>query len=147
MVMYAEVLSLNGGITGVTKGAFGKFRPYAYNPNVDIEFKLRPTTRRSFFSGHTSHVASLSFFTATVFDDLYPNSDLKYVVWAGAVVAPAITGYMRIKAGQHFPTDVIVGYGVGALVGYFIPELHKITKDSNLRIIGAEGGLGLVYNF
>ncbi|MFT4534609.1 MAG: hypothetical protein ACJA1A_001452 [Saprospiraceae bacterium] len=78
--MYAEVMSLNGGLTGFSKGAFGKYRPYAYNPNVDLEFKLRPTARRSFFSGHTSHVASLSFFTATVFDDLYPNSDYKYAV-------------------------------------------------------------------
>ncbi|MFT6337530.1 MAG: membrane-associated phospholipid phosphatase [Saprospiraceae bacterium] len=147
LVMYAEIISLNGGITSFTKGTFGKYRPYAYNPEVDIEIKLQSTTRRSFFSGHTSHVASLSFFTATVFDDLYPNSDFKYLIWAGAVVAPAITGYMRIKAGQHFSTDVIVGYGVGALVGYFIPELHKITQSTGVNIIGAEGGLGLVYNF
>ncbi len=147
MMMYAEILALNGGLTSFTKGTFGKYRPYAYNPDVDLEFKLRPTTRRSFFSGHTSHVASLSFFTATVFDDLYPDSNYKYLVWAGAVVAPAITGYLRVKAGQHFSTDTMVGYGVGALIGYFIPELHKITRDTGVNIVGAEGGLGLVYSF
>ena len=147
LIMYAEVFSFNTGITQFSKAAFGRYRPYAYHPNIDLEFKLQSTTRRSFFSGHVSHVSSLCYFTASVFDDLYPDSDFKYVVWAGAIAAPAITGYLRVKAGQHFPTDVIVGYGVGALVGYFIPELHKITQDTGVGIIGSEGGLGLIYSF
>lgn len=147
LVMYAEVVLMTGGITGMTKGGLGRFRPYAYNPDVPLDLKLTNSTRRSFISGHTSHVASLSFFTAAVFDDLYPESDLRYLVWAGAITAPAITGYLRVKAGRHFPTDVIVGYGVGALVGYFIPRLHKVTRDSHIDIVGAEGGLGMVYNF
>ena len=147
LIMYAEVIALNGGITSICKSSFGRYRPYAYNPDVDLAIKLTSTTRRSLFSGHVSHVASLSYFTATVFDDLYPDSDYKYVVWAGAIAAPAITGYLRVKAGRHFPTDVIVGYGVGALVGYFIPELHKVTQDTGVSIIGAEGGLGMVYSF
>lgn len=147
LVMYAEVYSLNGAVTALTKSSVGRYRPYAYNPNVDIELKLSSTTRRSFFSGHVSHVASFSYFTATLFDDLYPNSDFKYLVWAGAVSAPAITGYLRVKAGRHFPSDVIVGYIVGASIGYFIPELHKITKDLNLSVVGADNGLGLTFSF
>jgi len=147
LMMYTEVFSLNAGFTLFTKAAFGRYRPYSYNPTVDLEFKLNPTTRRSFFSGHVSQVASMSFFTATIFDDLYPDSKFKYLVWMGAISAPAITGYLRVKAGRHFPTDVIVGYGVGALIGYFIPELHKISKEKNITIIGAENGLGLIYSF
>ena len=147
LVMYTEVVFLNGGITGMAKGGLGRFRPYAYNSEAPLDLKLSNSTRRSFFSGHTSHVASLSFFTATVFDDLYPESDFKYLVWAGAIAAPAVTGYLRVKAGRHFPTDVIVGYGMGALVGYLIPKLHKVTRDSNVDIIGSDGGLGMIYNF
>lgn len=147
LVMYTEVLALNSSATMFTKNAVGRFRPYAYNPDVSLELKLTETSRRSFFSGHTSHVASLSFFTAKVFNDLYPDSAYKYFVWAGAAALPAISGYLRVKAGRHFPSDVIVGYGVGAFIGYFIPHLHRITKKSNLDIIGAEGGLGMVYTF
>jgi len=147
LVLYTEVIAFNSGVTVFTKSAFARYRPYAYNPDVSLDLKLTNTTRRSFFSGHTSHVASLSFFTAKVFNDLYPESDFRYLVWGGAIALPAITGYLRVKAGRHFPTDVIVGYGVGALVGYFIPHLHQITKQSNINIIGAEGGLGMVYTF
>lgn len=147
MMMYTEVFSLNSGITFLTKGVVGRYRPYAYNPNAPLDLKLSSTTRRSFFSGHVSHVASLSFFTASVFNDLYPDSKYKYLVLAGAFATPAITGYLRYRAGRHFPSDIIVGYGVGALIGYFIPKFHKLTKDSNLNIVGAENGLGLVYTF
>ena len=147
LVMYTEVLAFNGSATFFSKNAMGRYRPYTYNPNVPLDLKLTNTSRKSFFSGHTSHVASLSFFTAKVFNDLYPESDFRYLVWGGAVVTPAITAYLRVKAGRHFPTDVIVGYGVGALIGYFIPHFHKVTKESNIKIIGAEGGIGMVYTF
>ena len=147
LLMYTEVLAFNSGVTLFTKSAVGRYRPYAYNPDVPLDLKLTKTSRKSFISGHTSHVASLSFFTAKVFTDLYPESDFRYLVWAGAVATPAITAYLRLKAGRHFPTDVIAGYAVGALVGYFIPHLHKITKESNIDIIGAEGGIGMMYTF
>lgn len=147
LMMYTEVVALNSGITLFTKNAIGRYRPYVFNADVPIELKLSNTSRKSFFSGHTSHVASLSFFTAKVFTDLYPESKWRYLVWAGAVAAPAMTGYLRVKAGRHYPTDVIVGYGIGAMIGFFIPHIHKVTRDSNVRIVGAEGGLGMVYTF
>jgi membrane-associated phospholipid phosphatase len=68
-------------------------------------------------------------------------------VWTGAITLPAIVGYLRVKAGRHYPSDVIVGYGVGALIGYLVPTLHKRTRDLNIDLISSDGGLGLVYHF
>ncbi len=34
-------------------------------------------------------------------------------------------GYLRMKAGVHYPTDVIAGYTPGAAIGLIIPVLHK----------------------
>lgn len=147
LMMYTEVVALNSGITLFTKNAIGRYRPYVFNDNVPLELKLSNTSRKSFFSGHTSHVASLSFFTAKVYSDLYPDSKWRYLVWAGAFAAPAMTGYLRVKAGRHYPTDVMVGYGIGAVIGFLIPHLHKVTRESDVKIIGAEGGLGMVYTF
>lgn len=146
-LMYCEVGAINFGLTRLVKGATGRYRPYAYNPDVDLSLKLSPTTRRSFFSGHVSHVTSLSFFTASIFEDLYPDSNMKYVVWTGALAAPAITAYLRVKAGRHFISDVVVGYAVGGAIGYLVPRFHKTVKDHNIDIIGAEGGLGMIYTF
>ena len=34
---------------------------------------------------------------------------------------------------DHFPSDILVGFGVGALCGIFIPELHRV-KIENVSI-------------
>ncbi|HFC01153.1 MAG TPA: phosphatase PAP2 family protein [Phaeodactylibacter sp.] len=142
-VMYTQVLLLNAGLTDLTKKLFLRTRPLAYNPDFGIENKLAKDARYSFFSGHVSAVASSSFFAAKVFSDYFPNSKWKRVVWGTAIVTPMVTSFFRIKAGKHYPTDVIVGYAVGASIGYFIPHLHqKIRKKSpnvNLSVLPTGG--------
>ena len=80
--------------------------------------------RKSFFSGHTSMTAANSFYAAKVYADMYPDSKWKPWVWTAAALLPAVTAQQRMAAGKHFFTDVLVGYGVGALIGWGIPQLH-----------------------
>lgn len=123
-VIYAETFLLNTGVTMLTKEWVSRDRPYLYNSAVPLSEKLNKDAQRSFFSGHTSLAASNSFFFATTFSHYYPNSKLKPWIWSACAVLPAITAYSRVKAGKHFPTDVIVGYVLGAAVGVSIPLLH-----------------------
>lgn len=69
--------------------------------------------------------AANTFFFAEIFSEYYPESKWKPVVWGGAIAIPAVTGYLRVRGGRHYPTDVIAGYALGAAVGYFIPKLHE----------------------
>jgi len=119
-------------------------RPLVYNPEFELADKTNKSARRSFFSGHTSAVASNSFFTAKVFSDYFPDSKWKPLVWGVAATAPAITGYLRVRAGKHFPTDVIAGYALGAGIGILIPHLHKRVDNvfsENLSFsVGPTGG-------
>ncbi len=124
-----EGMLINAGLTNLTKVLAKRPRPYAYN---QINGELIPEdllysreTLRSFFSGHTSIVASNTFMAAKMLDDFYPDNDAKPYYWATAALIPAITGYLRVKAGKHFITDVLVGFAVGATVGWVVPELHK----------------------
>ncbi len=142
LTMFGEVVALNGGITSVVKSSVKRFRPYAYNSNVPMEEKLSLDTRKSFFSGHTSHTAAVSFFAANVYADIYPNSKYKYIVWSGAALLPAVTGFLRYKAGKHFASDILTGYSMGALVGYLIPYLHK-NKLSNITLYGSSNGFAI----
>ena len=124
--MYLETALVNYGITNLVKVLTKRTRPYAYNTGLDNELKLTKNTRRSFFSGHTSHVAASTFFTAKVLTDMNPEGSNNTMYWITAATIPAITGYLRVKGGKHFPTDVLIGYAVGAIVGILVPELHKI---------------------
>jgi membrane-associated phospholipid phosphatase len=38
-----------------------------------------------------------------------------------------------VKSLAHFPSDVMVGMGVGALCGIIIPELHRF-QDKNISL-------------
>ena len=55
----------------------------------------------------------------------------KWLVWTGAAIIPATVGVLRVEAGNHFLSDVLLGYAMGAASGILIPELHK-KKYENL---------------
>ena len=120
------------GITNIAKHTVGRTRPFVYNPDVDVSTRTEDGSRLSFFSGHTSHTAAATFFIAKVFSDYHTNfhSAAKAGIWAFSISLPAVTGYLRVKAGKHFPTDVIAGYIVGATTGWLIPQLHKIKNEN-----------------
>ncbi len=120
-----QVFALNTGLTNLTKALVHRTRPYNYNPNVPMSCKIQGDARMSFFSGHSSVSSSMCFYTAKVFHDYNLNSNLRPYIWATAAVLPAVTGYLRWRAGKHFLTDIVTGYLIGAAVGILVPELHR----------------------
>lgn len=132
-VMLTEAIGLNASLTILSKNIFKRTRPFAYNTSVNITDKQVRSARQSFVSGHTSNSATLGFFTAKVFSDLNPDSSWKPVFWTIGAGLPAVVGGLRVAAGKHFITDVISGYALGALIGYFIPELHRKSRRFNIQ--------------
>ena len=127
-LLYAESLLLTNGLTTLTKHLVKRKRPYTYNPEAPLHIKLEKDATASFFSGHTSLSATGTFFAAKVYSDYHPDSPAKPYVWIAAATLPAVTGFLRYEAGEHFPTDIVVGYVVGASVGILIPEIHKVVS-------------------
>ncbi|MCO6474970.1 MAG: phosphatase PAP2 family protein [Phaeodactylibacter sp.] len=147
--LWGETLLANGGLTLASKYAFRRPRPYVYNMNIHARQKQTVNAKTAFFSGHTSMTAANTFFAARVFSDYYPESKWKPVVWTAAATIPAITGYLRVRAGRHYPSDVIAGYAAGALAGYFIPHLHKRPgrKNNGMELYGSMNGALLRVEF
>jgi len=133
-LMYAEMVLIQGSLNGIVKGSVMRTRPFVYDPASPVEEKTTTNARISFFSGHTSMTAALSFFTAKIFTEYIKNNTTKILIWSGAIIVPAATAVMRVNAHWHFLTDVLVGYTVGALVGYLIPELHKSELSDCISI-------------
>jgi membrane-associated phospholipid phosphatase len=132
--MYFESLTTTAALFSITAGLTRRARPYVYNTTEkSLNSKTTITATRSFYSGHVAATATACFFAAKVFQDYHPNSTAVPYVYAGAIILPATVGYFRMEAGQHFLTDVLVGYGIGALVGYYTPELHK-KKNKSLSL-------------
>ncbi|MGB3779830.1 MAG: phosphatase PAP2 family protein [Tunicatimonas sp.] len=136
-----ESVMLNEALTGLTKALVRRPRPNTYNANAPGAVRTANDNTFSFFSGHTSHSAAVLFFTAKTLTDYIDHPGVRAVAWTTAAVLPAATGFFRYKAGKHFPSDVIVGYVVGATVGVLTPHLHKIKLTNGGSTLGdANGG-------
>ena len=133
-VMGAEVLLIQSGLNAIVKGVTSRTRPYVYDPNAPLDKKTSKDARVSFYSGHTSTTAAISFFIAKVFSDYHSNKTMKYFIWTGAALYPAAVGYLRVDSGHHFLSDVITGYIMGALIGYLIPEMHRAAPDKQISV-------------
>jgi len=124
-VLASQVYLINFALTSVTKAIALRTRPFAYNPTVPLEKKLKQDARYSFYSGHTSTAAAHFFFIAQTYADYHPDSKFKPFMWGICATLPATMGLLRYKAGKHFLSDVIVGYIAGAAVGLLVPRLHR----------------------
>ena len=104
------------------------FKPYMYNPDVDMAEKRKQDGRMSFFSAHTSTVSALCFSFAFAHQTYLDKNKSNTAIWVGAFTLPAVEGLLRVKAGKHFPSDVIVGYLTGLGTSYLMHRLHKVSK-------------------
>lgn len=134
--IYIQSLATTGALFSITAGLSNRARPYVYNTTNEgaISKSKTVSATRSFYSGHVAATTTATFFAAKAFQDFNPDSNAVPYVWTAAILLPATVGYYRMEAGQHFLTDVLLGYGLGALAGYYIPELHKKKVDSNVSV-------------
>lgn len=141
--MYLESLATTGAMYTLTAGLVDRNRPYVYDDSGETGLGRRQSGngQRSFFSGHVAATATATFFMAKVYTDVNPDASPtgKLLIWSGAAALPAAVGYFRIQAGQHFLTDVTLGYVIGAGVGILVPELHKKKNESGVSFYPTGG--------
>jgi len=144
LTMYGETMLINVGLTGLLKQLVGRTRPYAYNddPTIPAGIKSETSAVLSFPSGHTANAFTSAVFLSSVFAELNPTSNARGWVWGGSLTVASTVGYLRYRSGKHYPTDIIVGAALGALVGYVVPRLHR-TDD----VTGSDGGSGLTLGY
>ncbi|THH39663.1 phosphatase PAP2 family protein [Neolewinella litorea] len=147
-LLFAETMLLNQGLTDIIKSSAKRPRPYVFDENLPPETVIKGNDRAAFLSGHTSTSAAAGFFFARVFADTHPESKLRPYAWVLGAGLPALTGYLRIRAGQHYPSDVLAGYALGGLIGYLVPALHRRPTRKRRVSLALDGAGGrLVYRW
>ena len=101
---------------------------------------------RSFFSGHASLAAAgagLSCSYAFNRDAWGSSRTAKVAPCALGIVAAFATGALRVAADKHWTSDVLMGFAVGAVVGYFDTwgplDLLKFTTRDSKGHVSARG--------
>lgn len=148
-VMYAETVSLTEMLTDITKIAVRRPRPIDYVncpvgttsssclSNTDLQL--------SFFSGHSATVAAIGATATYLAFERAPRTPRPWITLAVSVLLTGFVSYERVRAGDHFPTDVIAGSMAGAAVGVLVPHLHRHREEAPPVWIGfapAPGGGG-----
>lgn len=132
-ILYLESAGIAGGLTNLAKIAVRRPRPRAYieqQRQIELGEKGEELSQTdfalSFPSGHASTVAAISG-TATylAFSRAKRTSPRPWLTLAIGVLMTAFTGYERVRAGAHFPTDVIGGALIGYGVGVLVPHIHR----------------------
>lgn len=126
-VMWFETNLVNYAITEIVKTSFKRNRPFLYGGAAPDDLMFGKDARKSFFSGHASFTAANSFFAASLVTSYQKGNKWNPVIWGAAALPPLLVSFQRVRAGKHFPTDVITGYIIGAVCGILIPKLHEVS--------------------
>jgi len=150
LFLYTQAMSITGALYGSAAHYFPRLRPLVYDTKSPMDVRQSSNSRNAFFAGHVALVATSTFFMAQVFADYHPGSKLKWVLYGAAGVATAATAYLRHKAGEHFPSDILVGAAVGTFTGLLTPRLHRSRLIRNPKIslvpyTGPASGLAFFY--
>jgi membrane-associated phospholipid phosphatase len=101
-----------------------RYRPLVYYDDTPIGARIGNRKANSFFSGHVSTTATGSFFLATMIADNLMEKN-KWIAYTAGALPPAFVALDRMRAGKHFPSDVITGFIIGGAVGILVPKLHR----------------------
>jgi hypothetical protein len=126
-IMYGESIALTQAFTLATKIGVRRPRPIDYvnctgstaGGCADTDLQL------SFFSGHASTTGAISA-TATylAFVRSGPRQARPWITLGVGLALTTFVSYERVRSGEHFPTDVIMGSMAGAAIGVLVPHFH-----------------------
>jgi membrane-associated phospholipid phosphatase len=139
-LVYAETALVSHGLTYLGKRALARPRPFAYRPESE-----RPSGSaydiakggafESMPSGHASSAWTAASLGMTQHLLSRPDASGLERIGVGLIgggLASATSG-LRVAAGQHFPTDVMLSAGIGLLSGVTIPLLHRGQRPMPTR--------------
>jgi membrane-associated phospholipid phosphatase len=152
-VILLEAAALAAVTNQAVKFAVGRERPFVHElPEDQKGLTPHPSDNNlSFYSGHTSLAFSLVTAAGTVSRLRgYRNT---WLIWAVGLPAASSVGLLRMAAGKHYLTDVLVGAAAGSLFGVGVPLLlhgrqeTQALQAAELRVSAGLGGVMLSGRF
>lgn len=138
-----EAMVLTKAATGFFKGLAGRTRPYANANPWDVNTAAFSSQHqlKSMPSGHTSR----AFAIASVVAHDYPQ----WYVQIPAYTFAASAGVQRIRSGNHWLSDVVVGGALGYLIGRTVARDGRPKSEGRVTYDPIVGGnqLGLRIRF
>jgi membrane-associated phospholipid phosphatase len=149
-LIYGETFGLNLLACAAVKFTVGRPRPYSYSSSASVRSYTEEKGKDSYVSFYSGH-ASIAFSSAVAGSYLYaadaPSKGRSAAVWMVNMTLASATANLRVRAGKHFYSDVLIGALIGAGIGYAVPALHAgdagVYAPSPLELGAMAGGVVL----
>ena len=117
-------------LSGMVKNIVLRRRPYFDNESIQC---LKPVDSKADIYFIPAQGYSFPSIHATKAVTMYTSLGLhtKKKVWMVllGIILPLLIGLSRVALGVHYPTDVIAGWLIGALIIFLVPFLKKKIKN------------------
>lgn len=128
VAVLAETATVNAALTTAVKFAIGRPRPFSYGLDGSGRDATDGDARLSFYSGHTSTTFAMATAYGYLFTLRHPRSKWIAPVWILGYAFAGTTAVLRVAAGKHFWSDVVVGAVAGTSIGLAIPAAHRLHR-------------------
>lgn len=150
LLLYGEALSLSLFTNSVVKYTVQRPRPYNYFPDERVMAYAKAAGKDSHVSFYSGH-ASFSFTAAVTGSYLFAlgstDNKTKALVWMLELTLASATSNLRVRAGKHYYSDILIGAVAGTLIGFAVPALHAdeggVYEPSGLEWAAMAGGVVL----
>ena len=140
------VLAVTKTATTVLKGVFGRHRP----DWQDAEHLLNTN---AYPSGHASSIAALAGVAAVLVMMLVRRRSARHTAYVVLVLLVVVVCLDRVLLGRHYPSDVVGGALLGAVVVLFgivvqspLPRSHAASVEPLTEVFGSEHRLTVILN-
>ncbi len=117
------LMLLSAWINSFLKDAFKQPRPFNFDQSLGLAYE--PTYGAP--SGHAQF--SLCFWVPVAAWFAEKKSGMKrFLVWAAAIFFILLIGFTRLYLGVHFPTDLLAGWIIGAIILFLMYGLSQLFK-------------------
>ncbi len=144
-VVMGEALVVTGATHQLARLIFQRPRPLAYGIDPSDARLAQPNAYSSFYSLSAAQVTASLLSGAMTFWMRHPTSGWRWAYLSSAIALSVGFGVTRSLVGAHFPTDVIVAWTMGSLIGIGIPLLHQRRDGLSINgsVTGQQASIGL----
>lgn len=148
-LLYGETLGLSLLANSIAKYTVQRPRPYVYNQDTGVREYTKEQGNDAYVSFYSGH-ASMSFSAAVAGSYLYAlesdNENVNAAMWGIEMGLATATSLLRVRAGKHYYSDILVGAAAGTAIGILVPALHTdggVYRPSGKEWAAMVAGVGI----
>lgn len=149
-LIYGETLAMSILLNTATKYLVQRPRPYVYNQRPEVQKYVAEQGDDAYLSFYSGH-ASTAFSGAIAGSILYAQDGTtslggRVAMWGLELGLASATAVLRVRAGKHYYSDVLLGVLIGSAIGILVPALHSsgsAYEPSEAEWAGMAAGVGI----